>query len=96
MTALSSIKQILIQIKPELKRKKLLSTIGLFWSIVKNDFSEQSGVDIIVDLGKPISIDFIDFADCIESMLNKPVDLFSRNGIKPKYFNAIEPEIIYF
>jgi predicted nucleotidyltransferase len=95
MTELSSIKQILTQLKPELTEKYFVNSIGLFGSIVRDDFTENSDVDIIVDFSKPIGIEFIDLADYIESKLSKKVDLVSRNGIKPKYFHQIEPEIIY-
>lgn len=95
MTELSTIKQILTQLKPELTKKYFVNSIGLFGSIVRDDFTENSDIDIIVDFSKPIGIEFIDLADYIESKLSKKVDLVSRNGIKPKYFHHIEPEIIY-
>jgi uncharacterized protein len=95
MTELTSIKQILSQLKPELKQKYFVNSIGLFGSIVRDDFSDKSDVDIIVDFSKPIGIEFIDLADYIESRLNKKIDLVSRNGVKAKYFHQIESEIIY-
>ncbi|MEO8823549.1 MAG: nucleotidyltransferase family protein [Ginsengibacter sp.] len=84
-----------MQLKPELQQKYFVNNIGLFGSIVRDDFTEKSDVDIIVDFSKPIGIEFIDLADYIESKLNKKIDLVSRNGIKSKYFHQIESEIIY-
>ena len=95
MSELSSIKQILTQLKPELTQKYFVNSIGLFGSIVRDDFTDKSDVDIIVDFSKPIGIEFIDLADYIESKLSKKVDLVSRTGIKPKYFQQIQSEIIY-
>ena len=95
MTALATIKSTLNQLKPELARKFYVSSIGLFGSVVRADFNEKSDVDIIVDFSKPIGIEFIDLADFIESKLKKKVDLVSKNGVKPKYFQQIESEIIY-
>ena len=95
MTELTSITEILTQLKPELTQKYFVNSIGLFGSIVRDDFTDKSDVDIIVDFSKPIGIEFIDLADYIESKLSKKVDLVSRNGIKPKYFHQIESEIIY-
>lgn len=95
MTELASIKQILTQLKPELAQKYFVNSIGLFGSIIKDGFTSKSDVDIIVDFSKPVGIEFIDLADYIESKLLKKVDLVSRNGIKPKYFNQIEAEVIY-
>ncbi len=95
MNELASIKNILTQLKPELTRKFYVNSIGLFGSVVRDDFNDLSDIDIIVDFTKPVGIEFIDLADFIESKLLKKVDLVSRNGVKPKYFHQIESEIIY-
>ena len=95
VTELFIIKQILTQLKPELIEKYHISSIGLFGSIVRNDFTSSSDVDIIVDFSEQIGIEFVDLADFIENKLQKNVDLVSRKGIKQKYFQAIESEIIY-
>ena len=95
MTELTSIKEILTQLKPELSQKYFVNSIGLFGSIVRNDFTDKSNVDKIVDFSKPIGIEFVDLADFIESKLNKKVDLVSKNGVKSKYLHQIESEIVY-
>jgi predicted nucleotidyltransferase len=95
MTELDFIKQVLAQLKPELAQKFYVNSIGLFGSVVRDDFNDQSDIDIIVDFSKPIGIEFVDLADFIEGKLRKKVDLVSRNGVKTKYFLQIEPEIIY-
>ena len=95
MTELNSIKQTLTELKPELVEKYHVSSIGLFGSVVRNDFSESSDVDIIVDFDQPIGIEFVDLADYIEEKIRKTVDLVSRKGIKEKYYQTISEEIIY-
>jgi len=95
MTDLNTIKQILTQLKPELTTKYHVSSIGLFGSVVRDDFNSSSDVDIIVDFSKPIGIEFIDLADFIEKKLKKNIDLVSKNGVKQKYYRTIESEIIY-
>ena len=72
-----------------------VNTLGLFGSIVRDDFTDQSDIDIVVTFSKPIDIDFFDLADELEEKLNRKVDLVSKNGIKPKYYEVIEPEILY-
>ena len=81
--------------KPELVEKFHVSTIGLFGSVVRDDYSATSDIDIIVDFSQPIGIEFIDLADYIETKLDKTIDLVSKRGIKPNYLQAIESEIIY-
>ena len=83
------------QLKPVLAEKYNVSSIGLFGSVVRNDFTAFSDIDILVDFSKPIGIEFIDLADLIEAKLKTPVDLVSKKGIKQKYYAAIEREIIY-
>ncbi len=92
---LAEIKRILEQLKPELAQKFHVQTIGLFGSVVRDDFSPTSDIDIIVDFNQPVGIEFIDLADYIEQRLQKEVDLVSKNGIRDKYYKAIEREIVY-
>lgn len=82
-------------LKPELIQKYPIASIGLFGSIVRDDFNMNSDIDIIVDFNKPIGIEFISLADELEIKLNRKVDLVSRAGIKPRYFKEIEAEIVY-
>jgi len=95
MLDLIKVKNILTDRKPGLVGKYCIASIGLFGSIVRDDFNENSDIDIIVDFYKPIGIEFITLAEELEAKLNRKVDLVSRTGIKPKYFKVIEPEIIY-
>ncbi len=95
MEQLAEIKKVLEQLKPELAQKFHVQTIGLFGSVVRDDFSSSSDIDIIVDFDQPIGIEFIDLANYMEKRLQKKVDLVSRNGVKDKYFKSIEREIVY-
>lgn len=95
MTSLSTIQGQLRRIKPYLSTKYHVDTLGLFGSIVRDDFTSESDIDIVVDFTQPIGVEFIDLADELEKLLNRKVDLVSKNGISPKYFQAIQPEIIY-
>jgi predicted nucleotidyltransferase len=95
MLDLSKTKNILSYLKPELVKKYPIASIGLFGSIVRDDFTESSDIDIIVDFNDKIGIEFITLADELELKLNHKVDLVSRGGIKKKYLDVIEPEIIY-
>jgi len=84
------------KLKPELEAKYSVNSIGLFGSVVGDDFSaSESDLDIIVDFKRPVGIEFIELADYLEKILKRKVDLVSRKGVRPQYFKAIEPEIIY-
>jgi predicted nucleotidyltransferase len=95
MGHLATIKSILEQLKPELQQKYHVQMLGLFGSIVREDFHGGSDVDVLVEFSKPVGIEFIDLANYMEQKLNRKVDLVSRKGIKESYFKAIEREIVY-
>ena len=96
MTTIESIKSILQRLKPELARKYHVSSIGLFGSVVRGDFSDaKSDIDIIVDFSKPVGIEFVDLADFLEAQIRRKIDLVSRKGIKKNYYQQIESEIVY-
>lgn len=95
MIQLNSIKKVLFELKPELVEKYHVNLIGLFGSVVRDDFRSSSDIDIIVDFSGPVGIEFIDLADFLEKRLKRPVDLVSKNGIKEKYYKEIEREIVY-
>jgi predicted nucleotidyltransferase len=95
MLDLDKVKKILSGLKPELISKYYVSSLGLFGSVVRNDFTINSDIDIIVTFNRPVGMEFIDLANELEKKLNRKVDLVSKNGIKEKYYRIIEPEIIY-
>ena len=95
MERLLTIRESLKALKPELTSKFHVSSLGLFGSVVRDDFKSDSDIDIIVDFSLPVGVEFIDLANYIEKKLNCKIDLVSRRAIKDKYFKAIEPEIVY-
>jgi predicted nucleotidyltransferase len=95
MSELTTIKQILENLKPELSEKFHVSSIGIFGSVARNEMRIDSDLDIIVDFDQPIGIGFIDLANFLETKVNRSVDLVSRKGVKQPYFEATEKDIIY-
>jgi len=95
MKQVVQIKKALEQLKPELVKRFHVQSIGLFGSVLRDDFSPSSDIDILVEFSQPVGIEFIDLADYLEQHLQKKVDLVSRNGIQEKYFKVIEQEVCY-
>ena len=84
------------QAKPSLEKKYGVKDIALFGSYSRNTaVAGKSDVDVMVAFSQPIGLAFVDLADELEQLLQTRVDLVSRNGIKPKYFTVIEPDLIY-
>ena len=95
MTYKDNIINTLIASKAELAKKYHLKCIGIFGSFTRDDFEDESDIDILVDFNQPIGIEFIDLADELEKILNRKVDLVSKRGVKPKYLKEIEKDLIY-
>ena len=72
-----------------------LKSIGIFGSFNREDFSEESDLDILVEFNRPVGMEFIDLADELEATLHIKVDLVSKNGIKPKYLSEIQKDLVY-
>ena len=89
------VKDLLRSMKEELSNKFGVSSIGLFGSVTREDFSDKSDIDILVEFSRPIGMDFFTLADLLESRLDRKVDLITRDGIKPRYFEAIKEDLIY-
>jgi predicted nucleotidyltransferase len=82
--------------KPALEKKYGVKDLAIFGSYSRDTaIPGTSDVDVMVDFSQPIGITFIDLADELEQLLQQKVDLVSCKAIKPKYFNIIEPDLIY-
>ncbi len=95
MLYLHQYKQILSQQKEQLLKAYPIKTLGLFGSVVRNDFTPQSDIDVIVEFTRPVGMEFIELADDLEKILQRKVDLVSRKGLREKTFDFIKEEIQY-
>ena len=81
---------------PVLLAKYPIAKLALFGSVVRDDFNpEKSDIDIMVEFNGDIGWEFIDLAEELEQLLGRKVDLVSRGGIKPRYWEHIKDDIRY-
>lgn len=83
------------RVRPVLLEKYGITSLGLYGSVLRDDFTPQSDIDIIVDFSKPIGIEFIDLAEDLEKVLQHKVDLVSKQGVKLTFFEVIKKDILY-
>ena len=95
MNNLEEISNIISRNKEELKRKYKISRIGIFGSFSRNEATNESDVDILVEFSEPIGLDFVLLADELELLLGNKVDLVSSKAIKPRLKKYIEDDLIY-
>ena len=78
-----NVEEIKRRISPILKRYGV-KKVGLFGSYVRGEMKEDSDIDMLVEIEKPISLlDFIGLKLEIEEALKRKVDLVEYNTIKP-------------
>jgi hypothetical protein len=83
------------QHKAELQKRYFVKNIGIFGSFARDEQTEQSDIDILVEFEKPIGLQFVDLAEYLESILGNKVDLVSKNAVKPKMMDYIKQDIQY-
>jgi predicted nucleotidyltransferase len=95
LNTLDDIRRKLQSHKEVLSRRYKITRLGIFGSHSRGDARPDSDVDIVVEFAEPIGLEFIDLARELEGLLQRKVDLVSRNGIKHRYWIVIEPEVVY-
>ncbi|UOY05911.1 nucleotidyltransferase family protein [Muricauda sp. SCSIO 64092] len=78
-----------------MKKRYPISSMALFGSYARNEQTEISDIDIMVEFDGRIGSRFIDLANELENALGVKVDLVSKKGIKDHYLKAIQSEFIY-
>lgn len=92
---LKEIKDILKNHKQRLIDKYAIKSLGIFGSYARQEYTEKSDIDILVEFDKPTWNGFIDLSIELEKILQKKVDLVSKKGVKPKYLYFVEKDLIY-
>ena len=90
MKTLEEIKKILAEHKEEIRKKYGVIILGLFGSYVRNEQSETSDVDILVEIEKPIGLEYFELWDYLEKLLGCEVDLVRAKLLR----NEIKDEIL--
>ncbi len=95
MKNINEIKEILQKNKVDLMMRYNLKSLALFGSFARDEATEKSDIDILVEFDKPIGLDFVLLADELEEILGVKVDLVTPNAIKPKMFEYIKRDLLY-
>ncbi len=95
MKTLAEIKSILTHHKSYLNEKYGLKTVAVFGSYSRDDLTELSDVDLLVEFERPIGLDFVSCADEMEQLLEIKSDVVTKNALGEDMFKLIEKDIIY-
>lgn len=89
------VEKIIKKYKSFLKEQYAVKKIGIFGSYARNEQREDSDIDIIVELDKPIGLKFVDLKFFLEEKLGRRVDLVTPNAIRPQMREQIFKEVVY-
>ncbi len=67
--------------------------IGLFGSYASGTPTEESDIDVVVEFDRPIGFRFVEFADYLERLLGKRVDVLTPTGIQAIRIEYIAEQI---
>jgi len=95
MRSLQEIKNTLSNHKSRLFKDYPIKSMAIFGSYSRREQNDSSDLDILVEFSDKIGIRFIDLAEDLEEILGVKVDLVSRKGIKEKYLESINSDLIY-
>lgn len=93
---LERIKQILDKKKECLSKNYNVESIGVFGSVVREENTKTSDIDLLVKFSKPIGMfKFIKLEEYLSQLLGKKVDLVTRKALKPAIKKEILQQTIY-
>ena len=96
MKTKEEILQSLRNMKLYFEKQYNVRALALFGSYSRGDNTEKSDVDILVDFEKPISgLLFVNLAEDIERCVGLPADVVPLDGVKPRYLNVIQEDVVY-
>ena len=91
-----SILESLKKLKPVLSEKYSVKEIALFGSYSRNEQTQESDIDILIRFEKPTFDALCNSFDLLQNAFgNISVQVVSRGGIKPQYFEAIKNDLLY-
>ncbi len=95
MESLEEIKKKIQKHKKELVKNYGVKEIGIFGSYVRGEQAENSDVDVLVELEKPIGFfKFLELEEYLVKIIGLKVDLVTKKALKPTIGKYILEELV--
>jgi len=85
----------LTELKPVLYKDYAVKEIGLFGSYSNNTNSEESDIDILIELEKPIGWKFFTLELFLENVFNRKIDVVTKNALKEQIKDSILKQVTF-
>ncbi len=83
------------ELKPKLRREYAVKEIGLFGSFSDNSNTEDSDIDILIELDRPIGWKFFTLELYLETVFGRKIDLVTKNSLKYQIKDSILSQVNY-
>ena len=83
------------ELKPELYKQYAVSEIGLFGSFSDDSYTENSDIDILVELERPIGWKIFTLEIYLEKVFGRKIDLVTKNALKEQIKDSILKQVNY-
>ncbi|MBC9796866.1 nucleotidyltransferase family protein [Sinomicrobium weinanense] len=85
----------LTELKPLLHKDYAVKEIGLFGSFSDNTQTEDSDIDLLVELEKPIGWKFFTLQLFLENIFRRKIDLVTKKALKNQIKENILKQVYY-
>ena len=83
------------ELKPTLNKDYAVKEIGLFGSFSDDSYNEDSDIDLLVVLEKPIGWKFFSLELYLEQIFGRKIDLVTKNALKDQIKENILKQVNY-
>ncbi len=85
----------LTELKPELRKDYAIKEIGLFGSFSDDSYTDESDIDILIELEKPIGWKIFTLEIYLEKILGRKIDLVTKSALKEQIKDSILKQVNY-
>jgi predicted nucleotidyltransferase len=83
------------ELKPTLYKDYSVREIGLFGSFSDENYTEDSDIDLLIELEKPIGWKFFSLEIYLEKIFDRKIDLVTKNALKEPIRESILQQVNY-
>ncbi len=83
------------ELKPALNKDYAVKEIGLFGSFSDDSYNENSDIDLLVELERPIGWKFFSLELYLEEIFGRKIDLVTKNALKGQIKDNILKQVNY-
>ncbi|NMD16880.1 MAG: nucleotidyltransferase family protein [Bacteroidales bacterium] len=83
------------ELKPFLNREYSVKEIGLFGSFASDSAKDDSDIDLLIELEKPIGWKFFSLEIYLEQIFGRKIDLVTKNALREKLKEDILNKVNY-